>query len=262
MINKYYLILAALGASTLSACGPELGSVALPSDADGIVHGRSASEDPLSASVVALVATKGDRQALCTGTILDAATVLTAAHCVDGEPSSLTVAFGKNVRALDPDHKRSAIAVAQHPRWKERRPTERGDLALVRFTGGLPKGFKAVRLAPSATVVHDGDPVTMIGYGVTNGVRHSGSGQLRETKTSVIGQKSPSEIVTDGHKSGVCFGDSGGPGFDERGAQWGIASSVTSQACNDASVHTEIMPYRDWINETRARLPKAAGRAQ
>jgi secreted trypsin-like serine protease len=80
---------------------------------------------------------------------------------------------------------------------------------------------------------------------------------LRETETTIVDQVSPTEIATDGRKSSVCFGDSGGPAFITEGrrlVQWGVASSVTNESCNEASIHTSVMTYLRWIKTTANRL--------
>jgi hypothetical protein len=135
----------------------------------------------------------------------------------------------------------------------------RGDLALVHFEGGLPAGYQPVELAVRGQTLEENMSVTLVGYGVTDGVASTGSGVLRETKTTLIGKRSSSEFVTDGKQSSVCFGDSGGPAFIEDGGhflQIGVASSVMNQACNEASVHTSVIGYGSWIKSASARLRK------
>ena len=135
----------------------------------------------------------------------------------------------------------------------------RGDLALIHFEGGLPAGYQPVELAVRGQELGENMSVIMVGYGVSDGVASTGSGVLRETKTTLIGKRSSSEFVTDGKQSSVCFGDSGGPAFIEDGGRFlqiGVASSVMNQACNEASVHTSVIGYGSWIKSASARLRK------
>jgi V8-like Glu-specific endopeptidase len=235
----------------------------LNEEQNSIVRGQTLKEDDESGhSVVALIFEKADGQALCTGTILSEDTILTAAHCVDGRPRRISVIFGPTVKKAERQNTRSVDTYVQHSRWQ--RPTEkgRGDLALVHFQGGLPQGFKPVTLAQANVALKPGTPVKMIGYGVTNGRTETGSGTLRVAQSTVLSQYSSTEIVTDGKKSSVCFGDSGGPAFVSdkktktkfRLVQWGVASSVLNHSCNEASIHTSVMSYSRWFKIASEQL--------
>lgn len=249
----------------VAACAKNPHAIVSPSVADeGIVHGRvvKAKDEQISRSVVALVANREEGQGLCTGTLIADDTVLTAAHCVEGDSERITIIFGLRVKGVTPDHMREADAYVRHSRWTKASSsgasdTGRGDLAVVHFAGGVPPGYQAVDLVEKSFVPQMNSAVVLAGYGVTNGERGSGAGVLRQTKTIVVGDLSPTETITDGRKSSVCFGDSGGPAFVVNGTrlvQWGIASSVTNHACNEASIHTNVMPYRAWIRSASAKL--------
>ncbi len=238
----------------ITACGPT------PSDGldggdqrESITHGKAvkASSD-LSKVVVAVVAEKTEGQALCTGSILSENLILTAAHCVDGNPTQVRIVFATKVKEASAEQIRVARGVFQNPFWKNPNTEKQGDLAIIQFSGGLPEGFTSVRLVPKTYKVTTGDSVIFVGYGVTDGLERTGSGVLRTTKSTVTGQQSPTEILTDGKETSVCFGDSGGPGFaviKNNFVQWGVASSVLNQECNEASIHTSVMAYEPWIRE-------------
>lgn len=243
---------ALLSATLLITVACEVNQKPLKQSADAAIVGGSATTEPeaIAKSVVAVVSQKGDGQSLCTGTLLGQDIVLTAAHCVDGEPQHLKIVFNLNIHQATEENVRLADAYVQNERWSRPTAEGRGDLALIHFEGGIPAGFRAVKLAPKTFKVEKGMPVLFAGYGVTNGQRERGAGQLRETETAVVGDYSSTEVLTDGRKHGVCFGDSGGPAFvvqDSKIVQWGIASSVTSRSCNDLSIHTSVMPYLSWI---------------
>ena len=257
-INNLYL-------AGLGACA----SLAAASGASAITHGKAdTAQDPLASSVVALVADRaGGSEALCTGTIVDDGIILTAAHCVDGAPERIAIVFGTDVHR--PVALRKATGFEQNPAWQRNEASGRGDLALVSFEGGLPDGFEPVALAQPGVVLRNGIETTMVGYGVTSAKREKGAGHLRKTKTVIIGQASATELVTDGHAGSVCFGDSGGPAFiaghrtrhvkgeplkEPAPVQWGVASSVMNETCNEASIHTNVADYSDWIAEVAARL--------
>ena len=202
----------------------------------------------ISRSVVALVMAGQKGQSLCSGTILDERTILTAAHCVDHSPRELIVVFGPVVQTSKPEMRRQAIAAVQHPQWKYGQ--RMGDIALVSFRGGLPEGFTPVTLAGPSFPLSFRRDLFMIGYGISNPARQGGGGILRQTHSAVVGLERPDQIVVDERLSGACFGDSGGPAFarlDDQVVQVGLAHSVMNQSCDMASFYTGVMLYSDWI---------------
>lgn len=257
--NRFLLLLICIlaGAITLSiitSCSTDNGSG--HSEDTGIILGKTVEPShPLASTIVAIVSEIHEGQALCTGTILNEETVLTAAHCVDESPSRLRVVFGINAFDAREDQIRQADRFVQHPEWMKSK--DEGDLALIHFKGGLPEGFHPVRLAEPTTHLTRGLKTTLMGYGVTNGITRVGSGRLRLTESQILEKKSETQYVTDGHATGVCFGDSGGPAFaiTPRGfAQWGVASSVSNRTCRETSIHTSLLAYEPWIRSTAARL--------
>ena len=256
-------IVSSLLATTLivAACGSSPG-VTFDATGAGIVNGKplharaTSKKEPLADSVVALVAKNADSESLCTGTILAPDIILTAAHCVENHPEKMVIVFSTTLKTA-PQQVRPADRFVQNPAWGKELPTGRGDLALVHFTGGLPEGYTPVTLADNKIGLQLGTDVVMIGFGVNNGLKNAGAGILRETQTTVMSESSPTEVVTDGRKSSVCFGDSGGPAFSQENGQWvqwGVASSVTNQACNQASIHTAVMSYGSWLKQASDQL--------
>lgn len=228
--------------------------------ATGIVHGEIVKEEtPEASSVVALFIQKGQGGGICTATILADDTLLTAAHCVDGEIKKMTVVFGTKIKSTAMDFQREVTASLQHPSWNPEDDQSVGDLAVVHFNGGLPQGYKPVTLAPKNRELKVGEEVYLMGYGVT-GLGNRGVGTLRATVTTITGLDSATEVRTSGEKHSVCFGDSGGPAFvrdGDRYLQWGVASAVTSKACNGSSVHTKVTVYESWIRTATNKLRKA-----
>lgn len=246
-----------LSTLTLESCGVNgKNAKSINTELSDIVNGKAVTlKNENSHNVVALVADKNDGQALCTGTIVAPSVILTAAHCVDDSPRSLHVVFGLTVQKAK--EVREADKVIQHSNWNRHLPSGEGDLALIHFKGNLPEGYQPVKLANENLSLKAGQKVLMIGYGVINGEAETGSGKLRQTTTLVIGRHSPTEIVTDGKKSSVCFGDSGGPAFikiKNEFFQWGVASSVANRSCDESSIHTEVMKYEPWIQASIAKL--------
>ncbi len=237
---------------------------------DGIVGGRKVTErDRAARSVVALVSRQNEGQALCTGTIYNESTILTAAHCVDHDPEELLIVFAKQLPGesakaapeISIERVRHADSFAQHPKWHKSETPGEGDLALIHFPGGLPADAAPVALADQKIELKTGTPVLLVGYGVTSGLEKKGAGTLRSTESKVNAILSPSQVLTDGRARGVCFGDSGGPAFIRNAKafiQWGIASSVTRESCDEESIHTDVRPYRKWISKIAKTLAQKA----
>lgn len=236
----------------LSACGAQVPTEQTSESFDSaIVHGQKLRVDSdLSHMVVAIVSELPQGEALCTGSIISKNLILTAAHCVDHNPTKVKIIFASNIKKANADQLRDVTAIYQNPYWNKMDSAKKGDLAILQFDGKLPVGFSPVHFASTNFKLKAGDAVVFAGYGVTNGQRHSGSGVLRTTKTQVIEFKSETEVVTDGRRTSVCFGDSGGPAFsliNGQMVQWGVASEVLNQSCNQASIHTALIEYQGWI---------------
>jgi secreted trypsin-like serine protease len=238
----------------LASCGAQKHSDVVEDgdfETGDIVNGKSVSaKNVLGHSVVALVSENEKGESLCTGSLISSGVVLTAAHCVEHNPKSMKIIFALDVHKAKESSMRDVDKFVKNPNWTHHLDSGEGDLALVHFKGNVPAGYVPLKLAPEKLELKIGKKITIIGYGVTDGESKTNSGKLRQTSSEIIDRKSETEMVTDGQQSSVCFGDSGGPAVIKNGKdifQWGVASSVTNRDCTEASIHTEVMPYRDWI---------------
>lgn len=233
--------------------------------AEEIVGGVSVADgDATERSVVALYQRGEQGGALCSATLIGKDVALTAAHCVSDGPSERVVIFGTDVRA-DAEDARRVVAAEIPSLWKEphREDHDFGDIAVIRFEGSLPKGFKAARLAPRTLTLDKGDTVTLAGYGITSARSRKGAGVLRKTQVSVIEPEfGKTEMIFDQRDgTGACHGDSGGPAFVVHG-KTSYLVGVTNRSypdgapdnCKQEVVYTRVMAYRAWISSAVADL--------
>lgn len=163
----------------------------------------------------------------CSGTVLDAVHVLTAAHCVINEqgvkatPDQVKVAVGTSdvtsAAGIATGVVKGVGVVRTHPRYS---PGEFFDDAAV-LTLTTPIDFATGRVAPlqmakTGTTVSPGRSVRITGFGIT-GPGAGDFGTLRSVNVrSVIGGAACANtapgafLCTQGTNKGACSGDSGG----------------------------------------------------
>ncbi len=211
-------------------------------------------------SIVELSMTYGNVSSRCTGSIIDAHVVLTAAHCVDDwidtdndkvleniELDSVTIQTSPvtqnigNFGTPQPDGQvRSGRGVALHPTWRPTNPiSQRGvDLAVVMLDRGV--------IAPADPLAERNpdvsDIVWIAGWGLENAEAPSDD-QLRDGRM-VRADSCPSstsqttQFCFDEWTAMACYGDSGGPvaWFDAEAGGYrlvGVMNSVTSCSVDD-----------------------------
>lgn len=237
-----------------------------PARAD-IVGGEEVKEsDPIRESTVSLFTPSRDGRggSLCTASLIDNDVAVTAAHCIDPSAPNPVVVFGRDLRSPR-SIKRPVIGARVHSTWRHHqgRGMDQGDIALVKFGGGLPRGYHKARVSGSESLFRKGRHVTLAGYGISDARARTGSGVLRRTQVTVANsRKGRSEVIFDqsrGH--GACHGDSGGPAFiTDRGkpALVGVTNrSYPDSAPDDCAhqvVYTKIGAYRDWIKKSKREL--------
>jgi hypothetical protein len=139
-----------------------------------------------------------------------------------------------------------------------------GDVAIVKFSGGLPAGYKPAKLMRNKSDLVNGMDVVLAGYGISDGIAKSGAGVLRKTQLKLSDANySNTEVRFDQRSgTGACHGDSGGPAFAKvRGET--LVFGVTSRGSEDKddtcgvfAIYTSIPGEIAFVDQAIAELNK------
>lgn len=213
-------------------------------DAPRIFNGTPTSDYPAVVAVIS--AFRDDIFGLCTGTLIAPTVILTAAHCFDAGPLSVTVAFVLNGTEED----RAVGALAIHPRYVS--STLNADVALLTLAqpvGGVtPMPLARVKPRPGRTGA-------IVGFGLDGRgqIAHREVGSVRLANCPGSLQHAERLLCWNSDRSGsnTCDGDSGGP-LLLNGRVAGITSWSKTNACGPSSltVDTSVAAVRRWIRAT------------
>lgn len=199
----------------------------------------------------------------CSGVLISEDLILTAAHCIPPNPRSLTIIFDSNLNNAQQSNMRSVISATTTPYWPthSRNLKNKGDLAIIKFQGSIPNGYKQAYLLTNSAYIGDRSYTLLAGFGInsTNQIGSS-SGILRETFTTITqaNYSSTEVMISQLGGRGTCSGDSGGPAFiliNGTYFLWGITSQG-DQECRNYGIYTNIVPYLKWIQQTAELMKK------
>jgi Trypsin len=190
----------------------------------------------------------------CTATLIKEDWILTAAHCIKDGTKGLTFSTGPTATA----GKRYQFAEAiTHPRYYDNPIGSLYDIALIRLAEPVP-GDVAIPISYTVTSMDSliGESVLYIGYGSTSGTTSIlGLGKKRRVSLPI----ERIDPITYSHGfdgSGLCFGDSGGPGLVEIDGELQIIGVTSAslgcqgdacEPCSNGSKHTRVDSFSDWI---------------
>ena len=208
----------------------------------------------------------------CTGALIDATHVLTAAHCVVNQKQSLSIVWG----APNLNSRGYTLAVADwvvHPRYSA--ATMQNDIAIIRLYYAVDKTVDAkVYSAIPATTRYLTIPKTdknllgsmrLYGFGDQQDKRSlNASASVRQDNYSSTAKKifkyfNDATMIGGGFYykkeqlyAGACYGDSGGPLVSTVGKVnniVGIVSYGSASGCNvkTPTVYTRVSYYAGWI---------------
>ncbi len=241
-MKKFVWIFAILLALLMAACGGDSSSNngVTETDACGslglstksltlsakIVNGTDCKVNNTS-PVVALILYSGSTQYLCSGTMISANKVLTAAHCFEGV-SAVDVVFGIEDGTL---RKVRALNWNSHPNFTRTQFELLNDVAVVNIGRDLPLPSLPISISTTPSA---GDIASIFGYGLSSGSAND-AGVLRSGSMQISGNSETSiTAVYQANRSSTCFGDSGGPLLFTVGGQPALVG-VTSTGLRESS---------------------------
>lgn len=263
---------ALLGVTALVSCSKPASQI-LQTPSAAIIGGTQAnSGDMVSKSTVAILITISDQndqggQYLCTGTLIRDNLILTAAHCAPKSDQKhyvrSYVVFSNDLENLADRDVRLVIDQEIHPRFgKNQGPhgEDANDLAVIRYGGALPAGYRPARFLPADSVIRQGAKATVAGYGLTSGAAAESDGHLYSTDVTIGENFGDTEVLVDqSNGKGACHGDSGGPVFVSlKGVNylWGVVSrgAGAEDDCLSSGIYTKINAQLDFINPAIVKL--------
>jgi secreted trypsin-like serine protease len=188
----------------------------------------------------------------CTGVLVGARHVLTAAHCIDDAKSIQVVRYGKQFM----NTKQNAVAWKIHPDFPTSPRKSLGaegsavDIGVVLLEKSFPPPY--ARLPAASKQNHDN--AMYVGVGTSEGekfdlkVRYGKGIQAHRVDVRPLGA-----IWRSRGQAKLCTGDSGGPLFSSSGEVLGVASTsvgrIRSNRCgvSDAAHHADVKTHLKWV---------------
>jgi hypothetical protein len=221
-------------------------SSAVAATAPEIVNGANSHQHPTTAAILyADGAGVGAAAVGCSGTLIGCRTVLTAAHCVEGERASQVFVFLQHGGIFP------VSRISLHPRWE----ALDADVAVLRL------GTPVTGIAPSA-INRFADPAAatgaagvIAGFGITSGdgddagIKRAGNVVTTSCGAASGGQLSDRTNICWRHTGALantCSGDSGGPLFLTFGGQSvvaGVTSGGLDSSCGPGDVSYDANVY-------------------
>lgn len=256
---------------TLTACGQKAQDSTIQGNDQSIVGGEEVlAEDPIAASTVAIAHRFAG--VFCSGTLIAKNLVVTAAHCTqpipwDDDPTNLVIVFSRDLTSESAEGRR-VLGGRVPPAWVNLNGVEVpeknwGDIAVLRFQGTAPEGFKPATLLRNVSSLSEGQDVVLAGYGRTTMQGNGDTDVLLKTTVKLSERDfSQTEIKFEQHEGrGACHGDSGGPSYATVKGKL-VLIGVTSRAateqggatCLEGSIYTSVPAYIDFMVQSAKEM--------
>ncbi len=231
--------------------------------AKGIVGGKRVNSNDKDSKSVVMILSLDDKDAgICTATLISPKILLTAAHCIKVSAEKTLIVFHTAISCesgFDVTKNTQRVSkLIKHELYVPSEKTIEGvnDIALIILKEPAPTNYPIYKIANPSELKDS--KLYFYGYGVT-GSNEGGSGILRKTSFSsedfVVEKESDKVRVKQNRGTGICFGDSGGPGLvniNNEAQILGVNSFVQGpddDSCNGTSTLALAYPYKEWIRK-------------
>jgi V8-like Glu-specific endopeptidase len=185
--------------------------------------------------------------AACTGTLIEADKVLTAAHCVlsKNPPYQYLQPINFYIGGFN-GQQYTAKSVAAHPSYSG---GNKSDVAVI-WLNKKVTSTSPYPIAVQGQLPKTGETITMVGYGLIG--ENVGQFGTKRKATNVVADVWSEVFYYDGAggtKSTVCSGDSGGPTFGIRNGKETVIGvhSTSEQGCKDRGFDMRVDTFASWI---------------
>lgn len=200
---------------------------------------------------------------ICAGGIIGPQIVVTAAHCVPGDRSSMRVVVNDSQSHDDAIAVLPVVAARIHPLYEQsiRHFYNAYDLAVIKTRDPLPARSRHLQLAHQNYPISQIPTVYVIGYGIT-GFDKKGQmknpGTLNSAAVERLDEDDEKFVRLDQrHGTGACVGDSGGPMVVANANGYivmAVASTVFNEKdasqtslCSGNSTYVSVAYFKHWI---------------
>ncbi len=203
----------------------------------------------------------------CAGAIIGPRHVITAAHCMNAEPSAYRIAFTTDLTPVLKGEVvvpgRGIARILKHPNYAKVDDLS-DDVAILELTGDIPEGFEPAKLPDREFTIDPGARIISLGYGLQNArakilpMVPPPSGQARwepiqlaqkefrvakPERDPFLGiQLSYHRLLVNQPGGGICLGDSGGPVHLLQDGQSPVLVAVNGATVREFELGPEALP--------------------